>query len=106
MPIAGKTCPSRKIREQINAITEDYQALSRMQQKRMDRQEKYLAQKKRHLSVLYEVASCINRADSLEDLLNRFLHTLKDVVNAEAATVRLLDQGWQNAAGFQCWPDC
>lgn len=92
MPISGKSCPSRKIREQINAITEDYQALSRMQQKRMDRQEKYLAQKKRHLSVLYEVASCINRADSLEDLLNRFLHTLKDVVNAEAATVRLLDK--------------
>lgn len=92
MPISGKSCPSRKIREQINAITEDYHALSRMQQKRMDRQEKYLAQKKRHLSVLYEVASCINRADSLEDLLKRFLHTLKEVVNAEAATVRLLDK--------------
>lgn len=92
MPISGKSCPSRKIREQINAITEDYQALSRMQQKRMDRQEKYLAQKKRHLSVLYEVASCVNRADSLEDLFKRFLHTLKDVVHAEAATVRLLDR--------------
>lgn len=92
MPIASKSCPSRKIREQINAITEDYHALSRMQQKRMDRQEKYLSQKKRHLSILYEVASCINRADSLEDLLKRFLHTLKEVVNAEAATVRLLDR--------------
>lgn len=92
MPIASKSCPSRKIREQINAITEDYQTLSRMQQKRMSRQEKYLSQKKRHLSILYEVASCINRADSLEDLLKRFLHTLKEVVNAEAATVRLLDR--------------
>ncbi|MBU0655609.1 MAG: GAF domain-containing protein [Gammaproteobacteria bacterium] len=92
MPIASKSCPSRKIREQINAITEDYQTLARMQQKRMHRQEKYLSQKKRHLSILYEVASCINRADSLEDLLKRFLHTLKDVVNAEAATVRLLDR--------------
>jgi two-component system nitrate/nitrite sensor histidine kinase NarX len=92
MPISGKTCPSRKIREQINAITEDYQALSRMQQQRMSRQEKHLSQKKRHLSILYEVASCINRADSLEDLLKRFLHTLKEVVNAEAATVRLLDR--------------
>ncbi len=92
MPISGKSCPSRKIREQINAITEDYQALSRVQQKRMSRQEKYLAQKKRHLSVLYEVATCVNRADSLEDLLKRFLHTLTDVVHAEAATVRLLDR--------------
>jgi two-component system nitrate/nitrite sensor histidine kinase NarX len=92
MRISGKGCPSRKIREQINAITDDYQALSRVQQQRLSRQEKYLAQKKRHLSVLYEVASCINRADSLEDLLSRFLYTLKDVVNAEAAAVRLLDK--------------
>ncbi|MGB5598784.1 MAG: ATP-binding protein [Thiothrix litoralis] len=92
MHISGKSCPSRKIREQINAITEDYHALSRMQQKRMSRQEKYLAQKKRHLSVLYEVASCVNRADSLENLFKRFLDTLKDVIKAEAATVRLLDR--------------
>lgn len=92
MPILGKSCPSRKIREQINAITDDYQALSRVQQQRLSRQEKYIAEKKRHLGVLYEVASCINRADSLEDLLNRFLLTLKEVVNAEAATVRLLDK--------------
>lgn len=91
MSIRGKGCPSRKIREQINAITDDYQTLARMQQKRLYRQERYIEQKKRHLSVLYEVASCINRADSLEDLLNRFLHTLKDVVDAEAAVVRLLD---------------
>ncbi|MDD5394714.1 MAG: histidine kinase [Thiothrix sp.] len=92
MPVFGKSCPSRKIREQINAITEDYQALSRMQQQRLSRQEKYIEQKQRYLGVLYEVASCLNRADSLEDLLNRFLFTLKDVVNAEAATVRLLDK--------------
>jgi hypothetical protein len=63
-----------------------------VQQQRLSRQEKYIAEKKRHLGVLYEVASCINRADSLEDLLNRFLLTLKEVVNAEAATVRLLDK--------------
>lgn len=89
---SGKACPSRKIREQINAITEDYQALSRIQQQRFSRQERSIEQKQRHLGVLYEVASCVNRADSLDDLLNRFLFTLKEVVNAEAATVRLLDQ--------------
>lgn len=92
MPMSDKNCPSRKIREQINAITDDYQALSRIQQQRLNRQEKYIAEKKHHLEVLYEVASCINRSDSLEDLLNRFLLTLKKVVNAEAATVRLLDK--------------
>lgn len=91
MPIRGKACPSRKIREQINAITDDYQTISRMQQQRLHRQERYIQQKKHHLNVLYDVATSINRAENLEDLLNRFLLTLKSVVNAEAATVRLLD---------------
>lgn len=92
MKMRGRSCPSRKIREQINAITDDYQALARVQQQRLSRQERYIKEKKRHLSVLYEVASCINRAENLDDLLHRFLITLKDVVGAEAATVRLLDK--------------
>ena len=91
MPIRGKTCPSRKIREQINAITDDYQAMSRMQQQRLSKQAKDIKQKNQHLSVLYDVAASINRASNLEDLLERFLNTMQQVADAEAATVRLLD---------------
>jgi two-component system nitrate/nitrite sensor histidine kinase NarX len=92
MLVRSERCPSKGIREHINAIAEDYESLSDLQQQRLSRQARHIEQKKYYLSVLYDVASCINQSHSLEDLLQRFLHTLTDVVNAEAATVRLLDK--------------
>jgi len=91
MPIREHGCLSIKTREQINAITDNYQALSRVQRQRMDRQERFIEQKKHHLQVLYDVASAINRSDNLEDLLKRFLTTLGDVVEAKAVAIRLLN---------------
>lgn len=93
MPISSSSfSSSRLLRDRINNISNDYQALSLKQQKRLSRQQEHIKQKKHYLSVLYDVASCINESQNLEDLLQRFLYTLKDVVNAEAATVRLLDK--------------
>ena len=92
MLVRSERCPSKGIREHINAIAEDYESLSQLQQQRLSRQARHIKQKKYYLSVLYDVASCINQSHSLEDLLQRFLHTLTDVVSAEAATVRLLDK--------------
>ena len=92
MPIpSSPSCASRFLRGRINNISNDYQALSAKQQKRLSRQQEHIRKKKHYLNVLYDVASCINESQSLEDLLQRFLYTLKDVVQAEAATVRLLD---------------
>lgn len=91
MPIKNHACPSKATREHLNSITDDYQALAIKQQNRLSRQQRAIKQKKHHLSVLYDVAACINQSQNLEDLLNRFLYTLRDVVHAEAATVRLLD---------------
>jgi two-component system nitrate/nitrite sensor histidine kinase NarX len=96
MPIpTSPLCTSRLLRERINNISEDYQSLSEKQQKRLLQQREHIEKKKHYLNVLYDVASCINDSQNLEDLLQRFLHTLRDVVNAEAATVRLLDQDGQ-----------
>ncbi|MEE9444748.1 MAG: histidine kinase [Cocleimonas sp.] len=92
MLVRTERCPSKGIREHINAIAEDYESLSDLQQQRLTRQARHIEQKKYYLGVLYDVASCINQSHSLEDLLQRFLHTLTDVVRAEAATVRLLDK--------------
>ncbi len=92
MPILRRACPSRVIREQINAITEDYQTVARAQQQRLERQDRYIARKNHHLNVLYDVAAAINRADNLENLLQQFLITLKGVVQAEAVAIRLLDK--------------
>lgn len=95
MPTSRRGCPSIRIREQINAITDDYQAVSRMQQQRLNRQEQFIAQKNHHLSVLYEVAASVNRSSNLDDLLKGFLTTLQDVFKAEAVAVRLLDADQQ-----------
>lgn len=92
MQVRSSRCPSRGIREHINHISDDYEALARVQQERLSRQTQYIKQKKHYLSVLYDVASCINQSQNLEDLLQQFLYTLTGVVKAEAATVRLLDQ--------------
>ena len=92
MPIRTDHCPSRGIREHINAIAVDYESLSRSQQQRLARQARHIKQKKYYLSVLYDVASCINQSHNLDELLQRFLETLTAVVKAKAATVRLLDK--------------
>jgi two-component system nitrate/nitrite sensor histidine kinase NarX len=91
MPIRTEHCPSKTIRDQINKIAEDYEGLSNFQQQRLTRQSKRIERKKYYLEVLYDVASSINKSNNLEDLLQRFLHTLTTVVKAKAATVRLLD---------------
>ncbi|HFC92861.1 MAG TPA: histidine kinase [Leucothrix mucor] len=95
MQLYSTRCPSLSIRNHINCISDDYEALARVQQKRLLRQTEYIKQKKHYLSVLYEVASCINQSQNLEDLLQQFLYTLTGVVKAEAATVRLLDNNDQ-----------
>ncbi|HIP81673.1 MAG TPA: GAF domain-containing protein [Leucothrix mucor] len=92
MPLRTFQCPSRGIREHINAIATDYESLAHLQQLRLSQQARHIEQKKHYLSVLYDVAAAINKSHSLEDLLQRFLHTLTTVVKAKAATVRLLDK--------------
>jgi two-component system nitrate/nitrite sensor histidine kinase NarX len=61
-----------------------------MHRRSSSQQEAYIAEKKYHLSVLYDVADCINSSSGLDDLLHRFLLTLQGVVSAKAAAVRLL----------------
>lgn len=92
MPIRSDSCPSKSIRNHINMIAEDYEKLSHSQQQRLERQARHIKQKKYYLSVLYDVAACINQSHNLDELLQRFLETLTTVVSAKAATVRLLDK--------------
>jgi len=54
-----------------------------------------IEQKTRSLKILYDVAASVNVSRDLDDLLTRFLHTLREVVDARAATVRLLDENGQ-----------
>ena len=59
-------------------------------QSEVAKQTRRIQQKTHSLEILYDVAANINAARDLEDLLTRFLHTLKDVVDARTGTVRML----------------
>ena len=59
-------------------------------QSQVSKQTKHIERKTHSLEIIYDVAASINISRDLDDLLTRFLHTLKDVVNARAAVVRLI----------------
>jgi two-component system nitrate/nitrite sensor histidine kinase NarX len=66
------------------------QACSRSVEAKVHQQTERLAQKTRTLEVLYDVAMAINASRDLDELLKRFLYSLKGVAHARAASVRLL----------------
>lgn len=74
----------------INVISDQLQDLSLNMEAQVNKQTAHIKHKTRSLEVLYDVAASINSSRDLDDLLTRFLHTLKEVVHARAATVRLL----------------
>lgn len=76
--------------QDINLLGERLEALSSDLQSEVEKQTNRIQQKTHSLEILYDVAANINAARDLEDLLTRFLHTLKDVVAARAGTVRML----------------
>jgi two-component system nitrate/nitrite sensor histidine kinase NarX len=74
----------------INTLSDNLQTLSLDMQSQVRKQTEHIERKTHSLEIIYDVAASINVSRDLEDLLTRFLHTLKDVVNARAAVVRLV----------------
>jgi len=79
----------------INSLGEELKTLSRELDAQVQKQTERIAQKTHSLEILYDVAASISVSRDLNDLLTRFLHTLTDVVDAQAATVRLLSDDGQ-----------
>jgi len=90
----NSTIPSEfsHLSNDINQISQRLQLLSEDMQNQVQIQTQFIAQKTRSLEIIYDVAASINVSRDLDDLLTRFLHTLKDVVNARAAVVRLVTE--------------
>ncbi len=83
-----------ELAQDINHLGDVFQALSQNMDEEVRRQTERLAQKTNSLQVLYDVAASLNASRDLNDLLTRFLHTMRDIVDARAGTVRLLtDKG-------------
>ncbi len=87
VPEAGEF---RELAGDVNAIGEALEKLSRNLDAEVERQTERIAQKTHSLQVLYDVAASINVSRDLNDLLTRFLHTMRDIVDARAGTVRII----------------
>ncbi|MGD2082277.1 MAG: histidine kinase [Chromatiales bacterium] len=95
VPGAAATLPVHSSRvlgpvaRDIGSLSEELTDLYEDMDNRVARQTRRLAQKTASLKILYDVANSINQAQNLEELLTRFLRSLKEMVNGRAATVRL-----------------
>ena len=80
----------KRIARDIRSLDEELTELYEEMDDRVARQTRRLAQKTASLKILYDVAAGIHQAESVEELLLRFLRVLKEMVNGRAATVRLV----------------
>ncbi|MGD8524740.1 MAG: histidine kinase [Thioalkalispiraceae bacterium] len=78
--------------QDVNALGDTLESLSSDMQSHVRKQTQHIARKTHSLEIIYDVAASINVSRDLDDLLTRFLHTIKDVVNARAAVVRLVTE--------------
>ena len=76
----------------INVLSDRLETLTLDMQSQVKKQTKHIERKTHSLEIIYDVAASINNSRDLDDLLSRFLFTLKDVVHAKAAVVRLLTE--------------
>lgn len=74
----------------INILSDRLETLTLDMQSQVKKQTKHIERKTHSLEVIYDIAANINISRDLDDLLTRFLFTLKEVVHARAAVVRLL----------------
>lgn len=74
----------------INLLTDELNILTEEMDFRVRAQTEHIANKTRSLEILYDIATNLSSAHGLEDLLEQFLDTLMTLVDARAASVRLL----------------
>ncbi len=84
-----------ELAQDLNALAEMLQSLSRDTEQQLQRYTEHMDQKARSLSILYDVAASINVARDLDDLLRRCLDTLVEAVGAKAGAVRLVTRDGQ-----------
>lgn len=81
--------------QDVNGITEELNVLTEEMDLRVRAQTEHIADKSRSLEILYDIATSLSSAHSLDELLEQFLDTLMILVDARAASVRLLENNQQ-----------
>lgn len=74
----------------INALTDELNILTGDMDARVKGQTEHIASKTRSLELLYDIAADLSTTRNLDELLEQFLDTLMVLVDAQAATVRML----------------
>ena len=78
------------ITRDINSLTRELNSLINEMDSKVKLQTEHIASKTRSLEILYDIATDLSTARNLEELLEQFLDTLMVLVDAQAASVRLL----------------
>ena len=79
----------RRIVRDINTLTSELRALTEDMDNKVRAQTEHIASKSRSLEILYDIATDLSTARTLDELLSQFLKTLMILVDARAASVRL-----------------
>jgi two-component system nitrate/nitrite sensor histidine kinase NarX len=87
LPEAGEF---RRLAREINQLGADLQSLNHELAEKVRDRTQHLSRKTRSLEILYEVAFGLNTSRNLNELLSQFLETFMELVDARAASVRLL----------------
>ncbi len=78
------------VMQDIDSLSDELEEVYEDMDNRVARQTRRLAQQTTFLKVLYDVAAVINHANTLDDLLIRFLHVLKKMLSGRSANVSLM----------------
>lgn len=80
----------RGVISDVNNITQELSALTEEMDLKVQEKTRHIAAKSRSLEILYDIATDLSTARNLDELLDQFLDTLMVLVDAKAASVRLV----------------
>lgn len=80
----------KELARDINSLSDSLRNLTHDMNEQVRLQTLRTAQKSHSLKVLYDVATSINNSQNLDELLTQFMNTLKTLVQAKGASIRLL----------------
>ena len=79
----------------INDLGDELRSLNLEMTSKVRKHTQHLSHKTRSLEILYDISSSLNRSRNLDELLDSFLDTCMDLVDARAVAVRLLNGSGQ-----------
>lgn len=92
IPVPGDKSEFSELAKDINNLSDSLRNLTHDMNEQVRLHTHKMAQKSHSLKVLYDIATSINNSQNLDDLLIQFMNTLKTLVHAQAASIRLITE--------------